>query len=122
MPLVVPGLGEGFSKIPGEMRVRIHAGRKAARRVRQRTVPVLVLREPAPRRRRRDAALRGREPDPDRLVRSPLKLSRPPGSVLHARGKMLAVAIPGGLFRLFAETISGNELEKLLKDAIVARR
>ena len=32
---------------------------------------------------------------------------------------MLAVAVPGGLFRLFVETISGDELEKLLKDAIV---
>ena len=32
---------------------------------------------------------------------------------------MLAVAVPGGLVRLFIETISGDELEKLLKDAIV---
>ena len=32
---------------------------------------------------------------------------------------MLAAAVPGGLFRLFVETISGDELEKLLKDAII---
>ena len=33
-------------------------------------------------------------------------------------GKMLAAAVPGGRFRLFVETISGDELEKRLKDAI----
>ena len=32
---------------------------------------------------------------------------------------MLAAAVPGGLFRLFVETISGDELEKLLKNAII---
>ena len=32
---------------------------------------------------------------------------------------MLAVAVSGGLVGLFVETISGDELEKLLKDAIV---
>jgi len=32
---------------------------------------------------------------------------------------MLAAAVAGGLVGLFVETISGDELEKLLKDAIV---
>ena len=41
------------------------------------------------------------------------------GQELLPRGKMLALAGPGGLVRLFFETISGNELEKLLKDVIV---
>jgi len=33
--------------------------------------------------------------------------------------KMFAAAVSGDLFRLLTETISGNELEKLPKDAIV---
>lgn len=41
-------------------------------------------------------------------------------SELSPCGKMLAAAVPGGLFRHFVDTISGYELEKLLKDAIVA--
>ena len=41
------------------------------------------------------------------------------GQKLPPRGKMLAVAVPGGLRDPFVETISGDELEKLLKDAIV---
>ena len=32
---------------------------------------------------------------------------------------MLAVKVPGGLLDHFVETISGDELEKLLKDDIV---
>ena len=44
------------------------------------------------------------------------------GQKLPPCGKMLAVAVPGGLFRLFVETISGDELEKLLKDATVKHR
>ncbi len=32
---------------------------------------------------------------------------------------MLAVAVLGGLFSLLLETISGDELEKLLNDAII---
>ena len=38
-----------------------------------------------------------------------------------ATRKMLAVTVSGGLFRLLVETISGDELEKLLKNAIVKR-
>ena len=41
------------------------------------------------------------------------------GQKLPPCGKMLAAAVPGGRFRLFVETISGDELEKLLKDATV---
>ena len=41
------------------------------------------------------------------------------GQKLPPCGKMLAVAVPEGRFRLFVETISGDELEKLLKDAIL---
>ena len=41
------------------------------------------------------------------------------GQKLPPCGKMLAVAVAGGLVGLFVETISGDELEKLLKDAIV---
>ena len=41
------------------------------------------------------------------------------GQKLPPRRKMPAVAVPGGFFRLLVETISGDELEKLLQDAIV---
>ena len=41
------------------------------------------------------------------------------GQKLSPRGKMLAVAVPGGLLDHFVETISGDELEKLLNDAIL---
>ena len=41
------------------------------------------------------------------------------GQKLPPCGKMLAAAVAGGLVGLFVETISGDELEKLLKDAIV---
>ena len=41
------------------------------------------------------------------------------GQKLPPCGKVLAVAVPEGRFRLFVETISGDELEKLLKDAII---
>ena len=34
-------------------------------------------------------------------------------------GKMLAVTVAGMFFHAFFKTISGNKLEKLLKDAIV---
>ena len=41
------------------------------------------------------------------------------GQKLPPCGKMLAVTVPGDRLDLFVETISGDELEKLLKDAIV---
>ena len=44
------------------------------------------------------------------------------GQKLSPRGKMIAVAGPGGHVDLFVKTISGDELEKLLKDAIVIHR
>ena len=44
------------------------------------------------------------------------------GQELLPCGNFLAVTVPGQGFRGFFKTISGNELEKLLKDAIVMRR
>ena len=41
------------------------------------------------------------------------------GQKLPPHGKMSAVAVPGGLVGLFVETISGDDFEKLLKDATV---
>ena len=41
------------------------------------------------------------------------------GQELLPRGKTLAIAVAGDLFDHFVETISGDELEKLLKDATV---
>ena len=38
---------------------------------------------------------------------------------LPPHGKMPAIAVPGGFLCLFVETISGNELEKFPKEAIV---
>ena len=41
------------------------------------------------------------------------------GQKLPPRGKMFAAAAPGCLVGFFVETISGDELEKLLKDAML---
>ena len=40
------------------------------------------------------------------------------GQKLPPCGKILAAAVAGGLVGLFVEMISGDELEKLLKDSI----